>query len=137
MTYRSAYRQAAMTALKAQPRFAGFEFLAAWAGPADDKTLPIIGLATPNERISPAAAGQYERVTLLQVALKRKGTSVSLESDLDADAAAIEAAVSAAIWVDGTQCFPTSVSATLNGEGAHLVGTLVVDFEITSWRAAP
>lgn len=136
MTWRSEYRAAARAALEAVPRFAEIPVERSWAGNVDDGSLPIMGVVTASEGIQPGSSGQFERGTLLQVALKRKG-GISIEDDLDHDAEAIEAAIFAALMKTGTQCFPTEVSFMISGDGQQRVGTVVVSFRITSWRAAP
>ncbi|RRH71400.1 hypothetical protein [Falsigemmobacter faecalis] len=136
MSYRSAYRRAAKAALQALPALSDMTFLDIWAGSIDTKTLPVIGILTPGERIRPASSGQFECVTTLQIVLKRSGAAAALEDQLDADAALIEPAVRAAIWSAGVQIFPTGLSVTSEGDGSRPLGTLVLDFEITSWRAA-
>lgn len=136
MSYRAGYRTAARAALKALPQFADFTFLDVWAGSIDPKSLPVIGVLTPGERVRPGSSGQFERSTTLQIALKRIGTAAALEDQLDADAALIEPAVMAAVWSAGVQIFPTALSISFDTDGNKPVGTLVLDFEITSWRAA-
>lgn len=136
MTWRSGYRSTARAALAAVPRFSGMTILPAWAGSIDPETLPVMGIVTAAERIRPGSSRQLERVTTLQVIIKRQGGN-TLEAELDEDADAIEAAVMSAIWTSATPCLPSAISQTLNGEARQRIGTLLVDFEITSWRPAP
>lgn len=136
MSYRSAYRKEARAALEFLPQCAGVTFLDVWAGSIDPQTLPVIGIETPGERSRPASSQTLERVTTLQIILKRSGAAAALQDQLDEDAAAIETAVVAAIWSHGVQIFLTGLSITPEGDGTKIIGTLILDFEITSWRAA-
>ena len=136
MTWRSDYREVARDALEAAPRFSGIPIERSWAGNIDDDSLPILGVVTASEGVQPGSSGQFQRSTLLQVVIKRKGGE-EIEDTLDDDAEAIEAAVFAALMTPGTQCFPADISFAINGSGRMRTGTVVVGFRITSWRPAP
>jgi hypothetical protein len=136
VSFRAGYLAAARAALSAAARFSGVTVLQSWAGTIDIESLPVIGVVIGSETIQPGSGGQFERSTLLQVILKRNGTTV-VEDELDDDAAAIEAAVFPALHSRETQCFPADVAFSINGDGRERVGTVVVTFRITSWRPAP
>lgn len=133
-SYRAQYRAAALAALAADPRLGSVRQIRAWGESLDIDTLPVLGVVTPNEDAKPAAHGQFERGTLMQVVLKRTGGE-TLEDEIDEDAAAIEAAVVGALLSASLQCFPESLSTVTSGEGQRRIGTAVVNFRVTSWRS--
>lgn len=134
MTYRAEYRAAALAALKADPRLGRLTQISAWAGNIDAATLPVLGVVTPQERATPDTHGQFQRSTLLQVVVKRLGRD-DVEDVLDEDAASVEAAVIAAIMTRDIQCFPEDLTVAVSGDGEQRVGTLIVNFRVTSWRS--
>lgn len=134
VAYRAAYRAAAFAALAADTRLGAVTQISAWGESLDIDTLPVLGVVTPSETARPSAHGQFERGTLLQVVLKRSGGK-TLEDALDADAAAIEAAVVGALLTSEIQCFPEDLTTVVNGEGQRRIGTVVVNFRVTSWRS--
>lgn len=134
--WRADYRAAARLALSAHPRFFGVAVLSAWRGNIDSASLPVIGVVTPDERISLATRGQTECGTLLQVVLKRLG-GVELEDDLDLDAEAIEAVLYAALPPLNVQCLPESVSVMIEDRADQGLGTVIVSFRVASWRPFP
>ncbi|MDP1620408.1 MAG: hypothetical protein Q8K33_24190 [Cypionkella sp.] len=134
MNHRSLFRTLARDALANDPRMILLTQLPAWAGNISAETLPVIGVVTPQERVSPDTFDMFERSTLLQVVVKRLGGD-ELEDELDADADAIEICVCAAIMVAGYRCFPEDLTLALNGDGAERIGTALVNFRVTYHRA--
>lgn len=132
--WRSAYRALVRTALANDPRLGEVTQLSAWAESIDIKTLPVLGVVTPSESIGVPNRGQSARGTLLQVVLKRRGGE-DLEDLLDEDAEAIEACVVSALWADQIQCIPEELTMPINGDGQMRVGTVVINFRVTSWRS--
>lgn len=132
--WRSEYRAVVRAAMAADPRLGDVTQLSAWSENIDMKALPVLGVVTPSERISIPNRGQTERGTLLQVVLKRRGGQ-DLEDILDEDAEAIVACVIAALGSQHHQCIPEEVSMPINGDGQSRVGTIVVNFRVTSWRS--
>jgi len=134
MTYRSGYRAAAIAALKSAPLTRGATVLSAWAGSIDVETLPVMGVVTPQERSTPSTHGSFERVTMMQVVLKRTGGD-DLEDVLDADAAEIEPVIMMAVGSGDVQCLLEDLSIVVNAEGGQKIGTLIQTFRVTSWRS--
>jgi len=134
MTYRSGYRAAAIAALKSAPLMRGATVLSAWAGSIDVETLPVMGVVTPQERSKPSTHGSFERVTKMQVVLKRTGGD-DLEDILDADAAEIEPVIMMAVGSGDVQCLLEDLSIVVNAEGGQKIGTLIQTFRVTSWRS--
>lgn len=130
---RSQIRARARAALSANPRMSGFTQISAWAGNISAEQLPVIGVVTPGERISPETFSHYERATTLQVVAKRMGHD-DLEDILDLDADAIDAAVLQSFALLRIDCMPVSVSFTLNGEGEQRIGTVVAEYRVTWHR---
>ena len=132
--WRSEYRAIVRSALTADPRLGAVTQLSAWAENIDIATLPVIGVVTPSESVGIPARGQSERGTLLQVVLKRRGGE-DLEEQLDEDAEAIEACVVSALRSNQIQCIPEELSLPIAGDGQMRVGTVVINFRVTSWRS--
>lgn len=134
MSYRSLYRTAAIAALRAAPRTRPMAVLSAWAGNIDVDALPVMGVVTPQERSTPSTHGSFERVTMLQVVVKRAGGD-DLEDILDADAAEIEPVIMMAVGSEDVQCLLEDLSIVVNAEGGQKIGTLIQTFRVTSWRS--
>lgn len=129
MSARGSFRAIARAALAGDPRMSGFTMLSAWAGGINAELLPVIGVVTPQERVAPLTLKQAQRTLRLQVVAKRLGAA-ELEDEIDLDADAIEACVTAAMHAQGLRCLPEEVTTTLNGEGEQKIGTVVVSFGI-------
>ncbi|WP_444668408.1 hypothetical protein [Cereibacter changlensis] len=127
---RAAFRALACAAIAADPRLQGLTQISAWAGNIDAEALPVFGVVTPQERVTPETLDSFERSTLLQVVLKRLGGD-ELEDRLDADADAIEPCVCLALLGAGYPCVPEDLTVTVNGDGAQRIGTLVMGFRVT------
>ena len=134
--WRADYRSAARAALSAHPRFTGVSVMPAWRGSIDADSLPVVGVVTPDERITLPARDQTERTTLLQVVLKRQGGD-DLEDELDLDADAIEAALAAALPPNTLQCLPDGLSIMIEDRADMAIGTVIVTFRVASWRPFP
>jgi hypothetical protein len=133
MTNRSEFRSIAKAALAADLRMQAIKQLSAWASNIAAEDLPVLGVVTPQERISDNTFDTFERSTLLQVVVKRFGTD-DMEDVLDEDAEAIEAAVFGALMAQGFNTRPEEVTITLNGEGEQRIGTVVVTFRVTYFK---
>ena len=131
--WRSSYRSTARAALEAVPRLASVTILPAWRGNVDEETLPVLGVETPDERITLSARGATERGTLLQVVVKRLGGD-EVEDDLDLDAEAIEEALFAAFLTSSTICKPEGISLMVEDRASRALGTLISTFRITSFQ---
>lgn len=105
----------------------GFTLLSAWAGGINAELLPVIGVVTPQERVAPLTLKQAQRSLRLQVVAKRLGAA-ELEDEIDLDADAIEACVTAAMHAQGIRCLPEDITTTLDGSGEQKIGTVVVSF---------
>lgn len=133
MNHRSLFRTLARDALANDLRMIELTQMSAWAGNISAEALPVLGVVTPQERVSPETFDMFERSTLLQVVVKRLGGD-ELEDDLDADADAIEICVCAAIMGAGYRCFPEDLTLALNGDGEQRIGTAIVNFRVTYHR---
>ncbi|OWJ69825.1 hypothetical protein CDV50_16015 [Haematobacter massiliensis] len=131
--WRSAYRTTARAALAGVPRFASVKVLPAWRGNVDEETLPVLGIVTPDERVTLSARGATERGTLLQIVVKRLGGD-EIEDDLDLDAEAIEEALFAAFLSASTICKPEGISLMVEDHASRALGTLICTFRITSFQ---
>jgi len=134
MNRRILFRQLVRAAVTADARLGSFTQLNAWAGNISAETLPVIGVVTPQERITPDTLDMFERGTLLQVIAKRMGGD-ELEDLLDDDADAIEIAATSAIMAEGYRCLPEDLTITLNGDGEQRIGTVMVNFRVTYHRS--
>mgnify|MGYP000997319038 CR=1 FL=1 len=134
--YRSEFRVAVREALAAHSRFSGFTVLPVWRGVIDDQTLPVIGVLTPSDRRErPSRSGVTCR-TLLQVAVRRSGGE-DIEDLLDLDSEVVEAVVTQALLKMQQGCFLENTSLATNTDGRQNVGTMVMDFGLTSFRNIP
>lgn len=133
MTTRAHFRNLARAALAADARMGAFTQLSAWTGNIDAKILPVLGVVTPQERITPETLQDFQRSTLLQVVVKRAGGD-ELEDLLDADADAVEAAICPALLGTSFHCVPEDLTIALNGDGERRIGTAVVGFRILWFR---
>ncbi|MFC5736941.1 hypothetical protein [Sinirhodobacter huangdaonensis] len=131
--YRAEYRAAARAAMAADAALSGITQMTAWTERIDTMAMPLICVVTPSEKSRPSAHGQTERGTLLQVVLKRAG-GTEIEDQLDLDADAIEAAVIGALMTRETECTTDEVTTVTSGDGSSRIGTVVVNFRVTSWR---
>lgn len=134
--YRSTYRSEALAALTGNPRFADFTPLKVWSGAIDDRTLPVIGVLTPQERSEQQSKASLTRRTLLQVVVRRLG-SEDVEDDLDDDSELIEAIISAHFLQIHQACFLEDLSIVTNTDGRSNVATLVMSFRLTRFRSPP
>ena len=132
--YRATYRKTASDALVASSRFAGFTLLSAWAQRIDADTLPVMGVATPDEASTDAGLDLKQIDTTLIVAVSRSGGD-DLEDLLDEDSSAVEDAVVAAVSTPETPC--VLQHTTVKIEGQQRVGMLTMTFHILSWRDGP
>ncbi|TYB83967.1 hypothetical protein [Oceaniovalibus sp. ACAM 378] len=134
--YRSEYRTAVRTALKASSEFAEFTIMSAWAQKIDAETLPVMGVATPREGKQRDSLESSARETTVIVALKRQGGE-DIEDVLDDDSAVIERLVLSALEADGQDCQLVDTEIDLDGGGARRVGTLIMRFTVAAWLAEP
>lgn len=134
--YRSDCRATVRQALSTHSRFSEFTILRVWRGTVDDQTLPVIGVLTPNDRRERPARPNVTCITLLQVAIRRAGGD-DIEDVLDQDSEAVEAAVTGAMLDMRQACFLENISLATNTDGRQNVGTLVMDFRVTSFRPIP
>ncbi|WPZ24867.1 hypothetical protein UM399_11905 [Sulfitobacter pontiacus] len=136
MHYRSIYRGVVRMALAADPAFATFTVLSAWAQNIDEKTLPVLAVATPSEAKDLPAHGESNRDTQLVVVAKIKGAD-ELEDDLDDLSDLIERAVITALHTDQRQCELRNTSVQIDGGGESRVGTLTMTFSVQAWLIEP
>tara|TARA_R100000789_G_scaffold100343_1_gene109910 strand:- start:2930 stop:3349 length:420 start_codon:yes stop_codon:yes gene_type:complete len=136
MHYRSTYRGVVRMALAAEPAFASFTVLSAWAQNIDEKTLPVLAVATPTEAKDLPALGESARDTQLVVVAKIKGAD-ELEDDLDDLSDLIERAVITALDTDARQCELRNTSVQIDGGGESRVGTLTMTFSVQAWLIEP
>ena len=136
MHYRSIYRGVVRMALAADPAFASFTVLSAWAQNIDEKTLPVLAVATPTEAKDLPALGESARDTQLVVVAKIKGAD-ELEDDLDDLSDLIERAVITALNTDARQCELRNTSVQIDGGGESRVGTLTMTFSVQAWLIEP
>lgn len=134
--YRANIRKAAREALAGLPRFAGFTVPAVWPGALDAETLPVLGVLTPQERREQPSRASVTCRTLLQVVVRRRG-STTIEDELDEDSEEIEAAVTAAFLRVRQGCFLEDLSVVANTDGYSNIGTLVMSFRVTTFRNIP
>jgi len=132
--YRSEYRALVRAALREHARFDEFTIFRVWPGSVDEDTLPVLGVLTPQDRCEQDTMTSTMRRTMLQVALRRAGHD-EVEDELDQDSDIIEAVVTAALRGQGLSCFLEETSVVANTQGARNIGTLVMSFRITLWRA--
>ncbi len=136
MHYRSIYRGVVRMALAADPAFADFTVMSAWAQNIDEKTLPVLAVATPTEAKDLPALGESARDTQLVVVAKIKGAD-GLEDDLDDLSDLIERAVITALDTDARQCELRNTSVQIDGGGESRVGTLTMTFNVQAWLIEP
>ncbi len=136
MHYRSTYRGVVRMALAADPAFASFTVLSAWAQNIDEKTLPVLAVATPTEAKDLPSLGESSRDTQLVVVAKIRGAD-ELEDDLDDLSDLIERAVITALDTDARQCELRNTSVQIDGGGESRVGTLTMTFSVQAWLIEP
>lgn len=127
--HRKAIRDAVLAALAADARFGGFTVLPAWAAGVDDVALPAYGVATPDEQASRAAPDLIARRVDLHVAVKRKGGD-DIEDEMDADAAAVEAVMEAALQGVAINWHLARTQLQISGEAGTRVGTAALMFSV-------
>jgi hypothetical protein len=136
MHYRSTYRGVVRMALAADPAFASFTMLSAWAQNIDEKTLPVLAVATPSETKDLPTIGESERDTQLVVVAKIKGAN-ELEDDLDDLSDLIERATLTALDTAKRKCELRNTTVQIDGGGESRVGTLTLTFSVQSWLIEP
>lgn len=136
MHYRSTYRGVVRMALAADPAFDTYTVLSAWAQNIDEKTLPVLAVATPTEAKDLPALGESARDTQLVVVAKIKGAD-EIEDDLDDLSDLIERAVITALDTDARQCELRNTSVQIDGGGESRVGTLTMTFRVQAWLIEP
>lgn len=136
MHYRSTYRGVVRMALAADPAFASFTVLSAWAQNIDEKTLPVLAVATPGETKDLPALGESARDTQLVVVAKIKGGN-ALEDDLDDLSELIERATLTALDTSTRQCELRNTTVQIDGGGESRVGTLTMTFSVQAWLIEP
>lgn len=136
MSGRARFREIARAALAADPRMGLLTQIGAWEARPDASQLPLLMVVTPVERPTQNTISSFERVTILQVGVKRLG-GADLEDALDVDADAIERAVFLAMHAQGIICLPDDVTVTVNTDGEQSIGTLISSFRIVWRRAVP
>lgn len=134
--YRTDFRNLARTALAAHRRFSGFTVMKVWPGSIDADTLPVLGVLTPQDASTPDTKNTVTRSTLLQVAIRRLGGD-EIEDELDLDSHDVEAIVTATLRAASVGCFLEQTSVVSNTHSEGVVGTLVMGFRLTSFRAEP
>lgn len=131
--YRSGYRATALAALVAHTRFAAFTAPKVWPNGLDVDGLPLIGVLTPQDRSERDTHSSSRRGTLLQVGIRRLG-SEDVEDELDTDSTYVEAIVIAALQTYEVACVLEETSLVTNTTAELNVGTLVMNFRLTSFR---
>lgn len=134
MNERQTFRTLALAAIATDPRLFSLTRMSAWASNISAAALPVIGVVTPQERVTPETLDFFERSTLLQVVVKRVGDD-DLENELDDDADAIELCICGALMGSGYRCLPEDLTVTINGDGEQRIGTVIVNFRVTWHRA--
>lgn len=120
--HRSDLRTAARAALAAAPYFRDFYQLKAWSSAVDTDALPILFVAIVRE-LSASATYDDDRKTVDMIITSTRAYSDAIEDVMDADAAAIEAAVLPAL---SPLCIHVSLAQldfSVNAEGASRIGT--------------
>ncbi|TJZ86156.1 hypothetical protein [Paracoccus hibiscisoli] len=134
--YRSTFRAAVRGALSADPHFLGVDVLKIWPGSIDDTALPVIGVLTPQEPSQRDSQTSVTRLTLLQVALRRKGGE-GIEDQLDEDSHRIEAQVLTALRSPEVAVTLEDTSIVSHSQSRAYVGTLVMSFRVQTWQPEP
>lgn len=136
MHYRSTYRGVLRMTLMADPAFAGFTVLSAWAQNIDSKTLPVLAVATPREAKDVDSHTSSLRDTQVVVLAKINGGD-EIEDEMDDLSVAIESATITALDTDQRQCQLGNTEIKVDGAGENRVGSLTMTFSVSQWLAEP
>lgn len=126
--HRKALRDAMRAGLIAHPRFAMAEYVPAWTQGVSERTLPAMGVLTPKEVSETVAWDTTSRVIDLSVAVKRQG-GATIEDEMDADAAAIEAVATAVLVTPLVITWHLAETTMhLDGSGGTRTGAVILRF---------
>jgi hypothetical protein len=124
-------RAAVRTALSGLP---GFSEISAWQQTVDASALPAWAVATPSSRHNRLSnVGNVEHAPMLMVIVKRAASADDIEDALDDDADTISPLILAAIKAASTDCELTETAIRVDRSGAEPIGTLTLQFQITSY----
>lgn len=112
----------------------GWNVISAWTQDVDIASLPACAVATPqaNQDLIDHDSTQAHNITLA-VILKRAGRPDDIEDQLDADGDTFAALIETAINTVTRHCQLTSTATRIDRGGAQPVGTMTLQFTVTTW----
>lgn len=128
---RKALREDAQAALAA---LSGFTSFSAWQQTIDASSLPGWAVTIPNSRHNRQDnIGTTEHSPQLIVIVKRTGKPEEIEDHLDDDADIITPLIVAAVKSISVDCELVETAMRIDRSGAEPIGTLTLQFQITSY----
>jgi len=112
----------------------GWNVISAWTQDVDITALPACAVATPQAQQDRVDHDDTQSHSItLAVILKRAGEPDDIEDELDDDADAFAPLIEAAIRNDSRDCQLTNTAVRIDRAGARPVGTLTLQFTVTTW----